>query len=479
MKKENQSKTKFHIFSHHLSSTTKVTFWFTTGILIGIFFLCSFAFILFQRYYKDVVYPGVAINGVHVGGKTQSEIKEFYENKNSAIKNTQFVFTVDNEIATLSAETLNVGYNANLLAEQSYSVGRSENLFSNISLIVQAYLNGISLSPSYHYDKDHLQTALKPLAQTVFVMPQDAQFQFENGKVAAFRPSIDGQEADLITVEKKFHDTIPLVIAAREAKTITFAIPVKVKEPAITTEEANDLGIKELIGTGTSLFQHSIPNRIYNITLASSRLNGILIKPGETFSFAKAIGDISSFTGYKQAYIIQNGRTILGDGGGVCQVSTTLFRAALDAGLPIVERHPHAYRVEYYEQDRGPGIDASVFVPSVDFKFKNDTKHHLLIQTFVDPTYQKLTFLLYGTSDGRVTTISDPVIVSQSPAPPPVYQDDPTLPNGTVKQVDFAAAGASVYFTRTVTKDGKVITNDKFSSYYRPWAAVYLRGTQG
>ena len=238
------------------------------------------------------------------------------------------------------------------------------------------------------------------------------------------------------------------------------------------------MGIKELIGVGTSLFQHSIESRIYNVNLAASRINGILVAPGEVFSFAKAVGDVSSLTGYKQAYIIENGKTVLGDGGGVCQVSTTLFRAALNSGLPIAERHPHAYRVQYYEQDSPPGIDATVYVPSIDLKFKNDTEHHILIQSIVDLNELRLTFMIYGTNDGRISEIGTPVITSQSPAPEPKYQDDPTLPKGVVKQVDFAAAGANVYFTRTVTKDGEVIISDKFSSNYRPWQAVYLRGTK-
>jgi vancomycin resistance protein YoaR len=207
-------------------------------------------------------------------------------------------------------------------------------------------------------------------------------------------------------------------------------------------------------------------------------LNGIIIKPGEVFSFDQAVGDISSLSGYKQAYVIENGKTVLGDGGGVCQVSTTLFRAALNAGLPIVERHQHAYRVGYYEEDSGPGIDAAIYSPTVDLKFKNDTGHALLIQTYLDFNAQRLTFALFGTKDAnRQVAITTPVVLSQTPAPPPLYQDDPTLPKGQIKQVDFSADGADVYFTRTVTENGKVSIYDKFASEYKPWQAVYLRGT--
>jgi vancomycin resistance protein YoaR len=203
-----------------------------------------------------------------------------------------------------------------------------------------------------------------------------------------------------------------------------------------------------------------------------------LVAPGETFSFNDVLGDVSAFTGYQKAYTIQNGKTVLGDGGGVCQVSTTLFRALLDAGLLITERHAHAYEVSYYSLDSPPGMDATVFGPTVDLKFKNDTGHYILIQSNANLDNYALTFELYGTKDGRTVSIMKPVISNMVAPPPDLYQDDPTLPMGKIVQTDFAAWGANVYFTRTVTKNGKVIISDKFVSNYQPWQAVYSRGTQ-
>ena len=257
-----------------------------------------------------------------------------------------------------------------------------------------------------------------------------------------------------------------------------FVIPIKILKPKVSTDQVNNLGIKELIGQGESLFQHSIQSRVFNITLAASRLNGILIAPDDTFSFNNALGDISAFTGYKQAYIIQNGKTILGDGGGVCQVSTTFFRTALKTGLPMIERHAHAYRVGYYEQDSPPGLDATIYSPTVDLKFKNDTKHHILIQTQIDQGLQKLTVSFFGTKDNRIINISKPIVTNTTSALPSVYRDDPTLAKGVIKQIDFAAGGAKSTFTREVIKDGKIAISDTFVSNFRPWAAVYLRGTK-
>lgn len=456
----------------------KGSLWFFVGAALGIFFCASFILIFFQNTHKNVVYPGVMINGINFGHKTKEDVRSFFAEKNNKIADTKFVFTDGTESITITAKQLGFGYDENLLSSQAYSIGRTKNLFSDISIISQAYINGVNLSPSYHYSDNYLIKVLSPMVKKMTIPPTDALFNFQDGKVVAFRPSSNGQEVDIEALKTDLSSKIPVILLAEKPIMITIPLIIKVVEPKITTDKANNLGIKELVATGTSLFQHSIPGRIHNITLAATKLNGVLIAPGEVFSFNKAVGDISAATGYQQAYIIQSGKTVLGDGGGVCQVSTTLFRAVLNAGLPIVERREHAYRVGYYEQDSLPGFDATVYAPSVDLKFKNDTGNSLLIQTVIDQDAQRLTFLLYGTKDGRQISIEKPVVLSQSPALPPVYQDDPTLQKGVIKQVDFSANGMSTYFTRTVTRNGKIIISDKFVSNFQPWAAVYLKGTK-
>jgi vancomycin resistance protein YoaR len=453
-------------------------FWFLTGAFLALFFLASFVYIFFKFTYKDVVYPGILINNVSFGGKSQKEVKAYFDKKNELVKDTAFVFTHEDLIATVSAKEIGFGYDSNLLALQAMSIGRSGNSLSDSSMVLQAYINGVYLKPSYTYFREKLKVILFPLISLINKDPVDALVQFENNRVTAFRTSENGRVVDMQELDNKLSQKASDVVSAQETKIFYIPLTVKVLEPEITTEKANDLGIKELIGVGTSLYQGSIEGRIFNVSLASTRLNGVIIKPDEVFSFNKALGDVSAFTGYRQAYIIQNGRTVLGDGGGVCQVSTTLFRAALDAGLPITERWPHAYRVHYYEEDSDPGIDATVYAPVNDLKFKNDTKNYILIQTAIDPAILRLTFYLYGAKDGRISTVGKPVILSQTPPPPTLYQDDPTLPKGTLKQVDFAAWGANIYFTREVKKNGKTIISDKFVSNYRPWQEIYLRGTK-
>ncbi|MBI2267915.1 MAG: VanW family protein [Candidatus Blackburnbacteria bacterium] len=322
---------------------------------------------------------------------------------------------------------------------------------------------------------EKLKVIVDDIKKTLDRAPIDARLVFESGKVREFTPAKDGIDIESDQLLLEIHAAIENLVVS-EDKTAKIEVPAKRTKPDVSTSEVNNLGITELIGRGSSKFVGSTPSRVHNVTLAASRLNGILIKPGDTLSFNNALGDVSVYTGYQQAYVIRDGRTILGDGGGVCQVSTTLFRAALNTGLPIIERKAHSYRVGYYEQDSKPGIDATVYSPSTDLKIKNDTPGHILIQTSINPKKQTLVFELYGTNDSRVSQVSTPRVWDTVSSPPPLYQDDPTLPIGTLKQVDFASSGAKAAFDYKVTRNGEILQQRTFYSNYRPWQAIYLRG---
>lgn len=315
------------------------------------------------------------------------------------------------------------------------------------------------------------------LAKTVDRPAQNATFRWvgEN-KVEEFRPAKPGIKVASEQMTAEIMDKLKTLSEMGTDQNV--ALLVEHAEPDITNGDVNNLGIKELIGKGESWFTGSITNRIFNLKKASDLLNGRLVAPGETFSFNEAVGEISSDTGYKQAYIIKEGKTILGDGGGVCQVSTVLFRAILNAGLPILARTPHAYRVSYYEVNYQPGFDATVFQPAPDFKFSNDTPAHILIQTVYDEANKYLAFEIYGTSDGRETEVSKTRIWEVIAPPPDLYIDDPNLPVGKVVQTEHAARGAKVAFDWKVTRNGEVLQERTFFSNYRPWQAVYLRGTK-
>ncbi|OGG24237.1 hypothetical protein A3A79_03555 [Candidatus Gottesmanbacteria bacterium RIFCSPLOWO2_01_FULL_43_11b] len=442
-------------------------------VTLLIFSVVLFASITFETHYRGKAYPGVSINGKLFEGKTRQEIISYWQNQNEPFQKAVFELRFENEVASLSGSLLDVGYDATLSATQSYLVGRSGYFFSDL---FHKYLQPTNLSLSFRWNSNVLDETLELLEDDINIPVSDALFQFNQGRVTMFRPSREGRSLNIDETKKQFEKILSTV---PQTKDHIFSVPLVVDTiaPSITTDEVNDFGIKELIGQGYSTFAGSIAGRVHNIVLAASRINGVLIKPGEVFSFNDTVGDISAATGYQSAYIIKDGRTVLGDGGGVCQVSTTLFRAALAAGLPVIERYAHAYRVHFYE-DGGfkPGLDATVYSPNYDLKFTNNTNNYILIQAKTDTRKQTLTFELYGTGDGRTAQILNHKVWDITPAPPDLYQDDPTLAPGEVKQVDWAAKGAKASFDYLVTKNGETLTKKTFFSNFRPWQAVYLRG---
>lgn len=468
---------RFRVKSATINYLVKSVYWFAVGFILSAALLSSAVLFYFQYAYKDRVIPGVFIDNIYIGEQTKAQIEKTFNEKNEGIGKNSFIFTAREISATISAKSLDAGYDVDLITNQALSLGKTKNLLSDAYLILSSFVNGTFLTGPSSYDSNKLEKELSPIRKAVTREPVDAEFKISGNKVVAFRQSSDGESLDFEMLDQEVKKVIPQLIRTSPG-IYSINVPIKKTKPQVTTEEANDMGIVEPIGTGRSTFYHSIPSRVHNVGVATSKINGVIVEPGEEFSFVKMIGDISKFTGYQQAYIIQGGKTVLGDGGGVCQVSTTLFRAVLNAGLPVVERHAHAYRVGYYEQDQPPGYDATTFVPTVDFRFKNDTGKHIFIEALADMDNLSLTFTIYGKSDGRQVSITKPVISNVSSAPPDLYQDDPTLPVGTVKQVDFAAPGARSVFSRTVTRNGETIIKDTFVSNYKPWQAVFLKGTK-
>lgn len=443
--------------------------------------------ILFTVYIKKRAYdvgnrmfPTVYIDGTSVEYKTPAEVKAQLEKKKNALSKITVYVTYDDKEATFSAKALNISVDTESTIRSAYAIGRHPDKKNQGYEQVRAFLNlgKFDFKTPLYVDRTALKQHMEILHESYDRDPENALFTMENGRVSAFRVERNGVH---INSEKALAEISAQITKIADNPKIAPAIHITVTDaitkPEITLASANTFGIEEKIGEATSNYTGSIPGRIHNVILGTSKFNGIIIPKGEVFSFVKTVGDISAATGYAPAYIIKDGKTILGDGGGICQVSTTFFRAAMDTGLPIVERHAHAYRVHYYENDRKPGFDATVFSPSVDLKVKNDTDAAILIQTSVDKVNQIVTFTLYGKKDNRKVTLSDATIWDVTAAPEPKFQDDPTMKRGTQKQVDWAAPGTKSRFHYKVTKGDTVIQDTDFYSNYRPWQAIFLVGT--
>ena len=356
-------------------------------------------------------------------------------------------------------------------------IGKSITLITSSDKVVVDDLTLISwLDFNNGYQTEKISTYSQNLSKSLQHDPIDAVFKFENGKVLEFQSAKNGVGVNSDKLSQEIITAFSNLENSSDSKT-EFNLSYESIPPKINNSDVNNLGIKELIGSGTSTFKHSSATRNINIAKGSSIINRLLVAPNETFSFVKSLGEVTLEAGYAKAYIIRAGKTELDVGGGVCQVSTTFFRAILNAGLDITERKAHAYRVSYYEEDSKPGFDATVFIPSPDLKFINDTGHYVLIQSVLDMENRRLTYEIYGTSDGRKAEISNYRQWDATPAPPAVWIDDPTLPVGKTVQDEHAVPGLKTAFDWTVTdKDGKVIHQKTFQSNFVPWAAVYRRG---
>lgn len=322
-------------------------------------------------------------------------------------------------------------------------------------------------------DPDQLTAYLEPLAPGLERRPENARFIFNDDtrQLDLLREAVIGRTLDIPATVQAVNDG--LNIGQHQ-----IGLVFQTTDPAVGSDAtAAELGITENVVAVSTYFAGSSAGRIQNIATASSAFHGLLIAPGETLSMAEVLGDISLETGYAEALIILGNRTIQGVGGGVCQVSTTLFRAAFFGGYQIDERHPHAYLVGYYQQgphSPGPGLDATVFAPLVDFRFTNDSPYWLLMETYIYGN--QLLWKFYSTSDGRQVdwTSSGPMNVVDHPEA--LYRENADLASGEIKQVDYAADGMDVTVTRTVTRDGQVIHSDTFRTHYMPWRAIYEYG---
>jgi vancomycin resistance protein YoaR len=326
-------------------------------------------------------------------------------------------------------------------------------------------------------DSHSIQLFLEQIAPLVNRSSANARFYFDDGsrQLVLTQHAVIGRTLDVMATRDAIMQKIFQGVH-------TFPITLRVDQPAVgDNATATSLGITGLVSDYTSYFRGSPAVRLQNIQAASSRFYGLLIPPNTTFSMGDAIGDISLNNGYAEALIIYNGKTITGVGGGVCQVSTTLFRTAFFGGYPIEERNAHAYRVYYYEQTADgtdplmAGLDATVYFPLVDLKFKNDRPYWLLMETYFNPQDDSLKWKFYSGDDGRTVTWKNLGLRNVVPAPAPLIQENPDLPPGTCKQTDYAGDGADITVVRTVTRNGQQLTLDgnTINTHYQPWQAVY------
>lgn len=324
-------------------------------------------------------------------------------------------------------------------------------------------------------DSQKIKEWLNSMASDLNQDPVEARLTMTDGKLSIQGSGVEGKSLD----EEKTASAIvthvkDYVVNNSSEKNIVIESAMTVAKPTVTAQNISTLGIVELVGTGTTSFVGSPENRKHNINVGASALSGVIVKPGEEFSTLKNLGKIDQASGYLPELVIKVNKTVPEYGGGLCQVSTTLFRATMNAGLKITERQNHRYRVSYYEPP--VGMDATIYEGSPDFKFVNNYTNSILVQSSVIGT--KITFEIYGKKDGRTVEVGTPNVYDVVNPPDPIYTDTDTLPVGTTKKIEASHPGASASFNYTVLNaDGSVMNKQSFTSKYVPWQAKYLVGT--
>lgn len=320
-------------------------------------------------------------------------------------------------------------------------------------------------------DQTGIRAALLPVAASVRQEGTLPRVAWNGGALQIVTPGDPGLGLDADAA-------LAQVSAALAGGPRQLELPMEPIPPPVTEANLAALGITSQVGVGVSSFARSEQYRITNIRAGARRMNGVLIPPGGSFSFNENLGEVNAENGFVEGLAIVDNRTQKEWGGGLCQVSTTVFRAAFFGGLPIGERHEHAFRIGWYEElGEPPGLDAAIFTPYNDMRFTNDSGGWLLLESYVDLERQRLTMVLYGTPSDRSVSY-DHRVIERTPAPTkPMYVDDPAHPRGYFRKSDTARGGIKVEVYRTVTQGGQVIRQDTFPTEFKPWPDIFVRGT--
>lgn len=322
-------------------------------------------------------------------------------------------------------------------------------------------------------DRERIREKLAALADATERTGKYPRVDWNGGDLQITKPGTSGSRLNETEAEALVFAALAAPAASRE-----LTLPFAELPPPVTEANLAQLGIDELLSVGRSDFSGSAAYRITNIRAGMKLLQGVLLAPGDEFSFNDTVGSIDASNGFVEGYAIIQNRTQLEWGGGICQDSTTMFRAAFWAGLPITERTGHSFYISWYdkyafdEYGNGPGMDATIFTGAVDFKFLNDTGKWLLIQAVANGTTAEVR--IYGTNDGRQVSLIGPETTNRVPAPTePRYVPEPSRPRGSPRQSDTARGGMTITFTRVVENNGQLIERREFLTKFKPWPNIF------
>ncbi|HZW83170.1 MAG TPA: VanW family protein [Candidatus Deferrimicrobium sp.] len=411
---------------------------------------------------RGVINEGIVISGVPVGNLSKEEAASKVQEKVKEIVAKTIKFSVDGQIVELKSEELGLKLKMEEAIEQAYKTGREGSITQKATDKHKA-TQGISLALKPEWDDKKLIDALNTNIGKFNQPAQDASFTINSQNGMDIKDSKTGKLIDVAALasQVKAED----VYSPKDIK-----VEFKEEQPKLSRATLESQKITGLVSSYTSSLDASKINRTENVRVAAKALDGVVVKPGDTFSFNDVVGPRSNEAGYKDALVIVDGEFVPGLGGGICQVSSTFYNTLLLADLTIVERNNHSLAITYVPLGR----DATVAYPSLDLKFKNDSGSYLLIKSKMQGN--TLTFQLYGQpKPEREVTIVTSTIQTLSPGEQRVV--DRNLAPGTQEVKQGGQAGYVVATTKIVKVNGQVTKKENLgNSRYQPMPRIIATG---
>ncbi|MEG6522498.1 VanW family protein [Desulfotomaculum sp. 1211_IL3151] len=347
--------------------------------------------------------------------------------------------------------------------QRAMAIGRQGSPWQKFLERRQAF-RGIYLKPEISLDKELLERNVTEVAEIIILPPREAGLIINSDQTVEISPGHNGRLIDIEQLELNIKESL---LAGSQSPIDLKLIEVP---PVRTTEEIQSMGVDTLLGMFSTQFDPSKVNRAYNVSVAAAALDGLTVSPQEVISFNDVVGPRSTEAGYKNAPVIINNEMVDGLGGGVCQVSTTLYNAVLLANLEVIERKNHSIPITYIPIGR----DATVVFDAIDFKFKNNTDYWLYIQSYVKGG--TLTIKIFGNSDFK----RDVVIrswIEETYDPKTIVEDDRGIPMGDRVVRQQGGQGFRATGERIVMKDNKVIKVEKLpTSIYKARNQIISQG---
>ena len=430
--------------------------WFLVGTVLGVFLTAGGGWLLFRWWQNtERIAYGVRVQGVDIGGLKATEAVQAL---NRAFPETSFAKIVvpivceGQIVRRVKLKELGVKPDERKAVKNALEIGRRQSFLESLREFVTAWQGGINLPMPWEWDRRSAEHLLVQLAQRIDRPPQRAQVQLDGNSVRII-PSQDGILVDIVGTLRLWQKRL------NRGEWENLPLIVKTVRPEVTTEDVAT--IDGIIGQATTYFRTAETNRAYNIRLAASKLDHVLIRPGETISFNELVGPRTPKRGFRMARVLVRGEFTQDFGGGVCQVAGTLYLAALRAGMEVVCRHRHTRPVGYLP----PGLDATVNFGSLDLKLRNPLPTPLYLRTFIKGG--RLTVVVLGKRQPNRTyrVVRYTQRISE---PREVQILDQSLSVGTRKTVDKGNSGYRVEVWRLVIENGIVVKRERISTDIYP-----------